>query len=62
MESASAVFLVPCAAPGCQGGVHDLTPSVLPDLRKGATRFEGEAGCSACGCVLAYVGTAEYRS
>ncbi len=61
VESASAVFLLPCAAPGCEAGLHDLTPAVLAELRKRATRFEGSSACVACGCVLSHVGTAEYR-
>ncbi|APR74719.1 Hypothetical protein A7982_00065 [Minicystis rosea] len=60
VERASALFVVPCSASGCNGGVHDITPLVLRELRRNAARFEGETGCDGCGCVLSHVGSAEY--
>jgi hypothetical protein len=61
VESTAAIFLMPCGAPGCPSGAHDITAAVMPELRRGSTRFEGETGCDACGCVLSHVGSAEYR-
>lgn len=61
VESAAALFLVPCSAPGCPSGAHDLTAAIMPELRRGSTRFEGATGCDACGCVMSHVGNAEYR-
>jgi hypothetical protein len=61
MESAAALFLVPCSAPGCPSGAHDLTTAIMPELLGGSTRFEGETGCDACGCVMSHLGDAEYR-
>jgi hypothetical protein len=61
VESAAALFLVPCSAPGCPSGAHDLTAAIMPELLRGSTRFEGETGCNACGCVMSYVGNVGYR-
>jgi hypothetical protein len=61
VDSAAALFLVPCTAGGCQGGAHDLTSVVMRELRRGATHFEGDTSCDGCACVLTHVGTAEYR-
>jgi hypothetical protein len=61
VDRAPALFVVPCSAPGCEGGVHDLTYAVMRELRLGAVHFEGESGCDGCECVLRHVGTAEYR-
>lgn len=61
VDRAPALFVVPCSAPGCEGGTHDLTRAVMAELRLGSARFEGEHGCDACACVLAHVGGAEYR-
>jgi hypothetical protein len=60
VDSAAALFLVPCAASGCQG-FHDLTSAIMRELRRASDRFEGDTGCDACGCVLHHVATAEYR-
>jgi hypothetical protein len=61
VESTAALFVVPCSAPGCPSGAHDLTSTIMPELRHGSTRFEGETACDACGCVMSHVGNAEYR-
>jgi hypothetical protein len=61
VESTAALFLVACSAPGCPSGAHDLTAAVMPELRRGSTRFEGETGCDGCGCLMSHVGNAEYR-
>ncbi|MFT3773459.1 MAG: hypothetical protein QM820_49415 [Minicystis sp.] len=61
VERAPALFVMPCSAPGCEGGVHDLTSTVMRDLRRGATRFEGDTGCDSCACELHHGATAAYR-
>src|SRR4051794_13387565 len=47
VDRAPALFVMPCAAPGCTGE-HDITRAVMQDLDRGATRFEGECQCDAC--------------
>jgi hypothetical protein len=61
VERTAALFVVPCSALGCPAGAHDLTSAIMLELRRGATRFEGETHCDACGCVMSHVGDAEYR-
>jgi hypothetical protein len=60
VEHAAAHFELGCSAEGCEGA-HDATSAVMRELRSGARHLEGEIGCSLCGCVLRYVGDAEYR-
>lgn len=61
VESAPALFVVPCGGGDCNGGAHDITRAVLDALRDGETRFEGEHACDGCSCVLHLVGSAAYR-
>lgn len=58
---APALFVVRCSAPGCESGIHDLTSSVMRELRRGAVSFEGDSGCNECACTLCHVAVAEYR-
>lgn len=61
VQSAPALFVVPCTVSSCHGQ-HDVTQSILRELRRRAARFEGEASCDECGCSLRYVATATYRA
>jgi hypothetical protein len=67
VERAPALFEVPCPEDQCENGGHDLTRAITHDLRRSATRFEGESVCQGttplgvCGRVLKYVGVATYR-
>jgi hypothetical protein len=67
VDSAPALFLVPCGDPRCVSGEHDLTWTVLHSLRAGETSFHGTDDCtgsigsSPCQRVLHFDGTAEYN-
>jgi len=67
VDSAPALFLVPCGDPRCTGGGHDLTAAVMQALRSGETSFQGTDACpgslgpSACQRVVHFDGAAEYR-
>lgn len=67
VERAPALFEIPCTDPDCKQGGHDVTASILRELRGAKTRFEGEHTCDgqlgrgACNRVLRYVGLAEYQ-
>jgi hypothetical protein len=67
VDTAPALFLVPCGDPRCTNGEHDLTRSVLHSLRAGETSFRGSDDCtgsigsSPCLRVLHFDGTAEYH-
>jgi hypothetical protein len=66
VETAPALFIVPCGDPRCKDGGHDITHSVMVALRAARTRFEGDDECSgsqgqaACDRVMHYVGIATY--
>jgi hypothetical protein len=66
IDSAPALFLVPCGDPRCTEGDHDLTWAVMRALRAHQTSFHGSDGCtgaigsSSCLRVVYYDGTAEY--
>ncbi|HEY6561762.1 MAG TPA: hypothetical protein VI072_31045 [Polyangiaceae bacterium] len=68
IESAPALFILPCQDPRCTDGGHDVTSVVLRGLQAGMTRLEGEDACNGlvgstvCQRVLRYVAVAEYRS
>jgi hypothetical protein len=68
VESAPALFEIPCLDPACLDGGHDLTHSIMRALRARASTFEGEDAChgsvrtAACGRVLRYAVVATYRS
>jgi hypothetical protein len=67
VANAPALFMLPCADSGCQDGGHDLTRIIMPRLRDGAVRFEGEHPCDGqvgpgrCPSVLHFVAVATYR-
>ena len=46
LETAPALFLVPCGDPKCDGGGHDITGEVLAGLRGRRTRIEGQDACA----------------
>jgi hypothetical protein len=67
VESAPALFFLPCGDARCKDGGHDITHPVMEALRSGETRFEGEDECSGsqgsgqCGRILRYVGIASFE-
>jgi hypothetical protein len=66
VESAAALFVLPCGDPRCKEGGHDITHSVMTALRTARTKFEGDDECGGsqgnapCDRVMTYVGTATY--
>lgn len=68
VESAPALFVLPCHDSRCKDGGHDLTAQILAALRSKQVRFEGEDACpgvigtASCARVLGYVGVAQYNS
>jgi hypothetical protein len=69
VQSAPALFLVPCGDSNCTDGGHDVTGTVIPALRTHCARFSGEEGCrgslgpgAACNRVLHFDAVAEYRT
>lgn len=46
LDSALALFWVPCGDPRCEGGGHDITLDVLAGLRARRERVEGEDFCN----------------
>jgi hypothetical protein len=66
VETAPALFLVPCGDPRCMGGEHDLTSVVMSALRSRRTAFQGEDHCCGligagpCSRVLRFDGVAAY--
>lgn len=46
VDSAPALFLVPCGDSACKDGGHDITSNVMHQLRRGSTEFEVEDACS----------------
>jgi hypothetical protein len=67
IDSAPALFLVPCGDPRCVEGEHDLTTPVMQALRSRKAVFHGEDPCSGavgpstCSRVLHFDVIAEYR-
>jgi hypothetical protein len=67
VESAPALFVLPCLDRECKEGGHDVTDAILRSLRSGALRFEGEHACEGrlgaadCGRILRYIAIATYR-
>jgi hypothetical protein len=45
VSNAAALFQLPCGNPGCLGGGHDITESILRGLRAGQPQTRGEAEC-----------------
>lgn len=67
VDSAPALFEIPCSNRDCLGGIFDLTAPVLAELRAGKTRFDGTCRCSGevdgapCPHEARYVGVARYE-
>ncbi len=67
VDSAPALFLVPCGDANCTDGGHDLTRFVMQALRAHSATFRGEDGCrgsvgsGSCSRVLHFEAVAEYK-
>jgi hypothetical protein len=68
VDSAPALFLLPCGDPRCVDGGHDITGTVMRALRARSTTFDGSDDCSgsvgssACARVVRFDAVAEYRA
>jgi hypothetical protein len=68
VDTAPALFVVPCCDRECKEGGHDLTYDILAALRKGLKKFDGTNMCSgqlgtgACHSMLRYSATASYKT
>jgi len=67
VNSAPALFVVPCGDTRCKDGGHDITREVMRSLRAGETKFQGNDACQGsqgsglCVRVLHYTGLATYK-
>lgn len=67
VEFAPALFDLTCCDRSCKDGGHDITRSIMIELERGATEFEGEDTChgalgsAPCSRVLHYKAYASYR-
>ena len=67
VDSAPALFVIPCGDPACKNGGHDVTDAILRGLAAGSARFEvedvcaGDIGTAQCGRVLKVTAIATYR-
>lgn len=67
VDSAPALFSLPCGDHSCRDGGHEMTDAVLRALHTGAARIEledachGTIGTAPCGLVMHIVATATYR-
>jgi hypothetical protein len=67
VDTAPALFLLPCGDPGCVDGGHDVTAEVMRALRSHSQSFDGTDDCfgsvgtSSCGRVVHYSAFAVYR-
>jgi hypothetical protein len=67
VDSAPALFVLPCGDPACKDGGHDVTAMLLRGLLAGSQRFEvedvclGEIGSARCGRVVKVTAIATYR-
>ena len=67
VESAPALFDLTCCDRSCKDGGHDITRSIMMELERGSTDFEGEDTChgalgsAQCSRVLRYKAFATYR-
>ena len=67
VAAAPALFEVGCGDSSCKGGGHDLTHSILRDLKDSREAFTGEDACygsvgtAPCRRVLKHIATATYR-
>jgi hypothetical protein len=68
VDSAPALFALPCGAHACRDGGHELTEPILRALGSGVTRFEledecaGNMGSASCGTVMHVTVEATYRA
>ncbi len=46
VESAPALFEIPCSEQKCEDGGYDITRAVMNGLRAGESQFEGTINCS----------------
>lgn len=67
VESAPALFVIPCGDRRCEDGGHDVTPMVMRALRARLPEFSGEDACGGslgahgqCARVLHFTGKATY--
>ncbi|MFO0675609.1 MAG: hypothetical protein U0169_03685 [Polyangiaceae bacterium] len=66
VASASAMLVVPCSDPSCQGWGHDIGPSLLRGYRDRRAEIRGEDACDGyvggdrCGRVLTFAAFAQY--
>jgi len=67
VDTAPALFLLPCGDPRCADGGHDVTATVMRALRARSARFDGADDCpgsvgsGACARVVHFDAIAEYR-
>jgi hypothetical protein len=67
VDSAPALFVLPCGDPACKDGGHDVTAMILRGLLSGSDRFEvedvclGEIGSARCGRIIKVTAIATYR-
>ncbi|NOU30135.1 MAG: hypothetical protein HOO96_19710 [Polyangiaceae bacterium] len=67
VESAPALFEMPCGDPRCKDGGHDVTREIIRALERGEARFEGDDACRGgigtanCTRVMHYIGTATFK-
>jgi hypothetical protein len=68
IDTAPALFFLPCGDPRCVDGGHDVTTSVMQALRNRSQSFDGSDDCfgsvgpSACARVLHFKAVAEYQT
>jgi hypothetical protein len=67
VDSAPALFDIPCGDHACRDGGHDVTQSILRGLQSGQAKIEvedtchGSLGSAMCGTVMNVVATATYK-
>jgi hypothetical protein len=68
VQSAPALFLIPCGDSNCRDGGHDITHVVMHALHQHRTNFSGTDSCSGslgsstCQRVLMFEGFAEFKA
>jgi hypothetical protein len=68
VDSAPALFVLPCGDHACRDGGHEVTDEILRKLAAGATRFEledechGSIGTAQCGAIMHVTVEATYRA
>jgi hypothetical protein len=67
VDSAPALFVLPCGDPACKDGGHDVTALILRGLLAGSERFDvedacmGDIGSARCGRIVKVTAIAVYR-